>query len=263
MAEEDDAVLGCGFVLAEEHVEDAVVPVRFWGEELELRGVRWVGGGGEGGWDEVCVGSKLGAGFQGVGCLGDGSWRVCRSGLLPWDVGGCGREDVGATRSAGVDGLIVALLLLRSWRSVLSALLALAFALPSVLLDQLHGGVILGSILELLDRLGPLLLMLLKSGGLALDSKVVIRSQDGASDVNALGNQLARLRVFVERMRGALTARDHRQSQSIHTGQSSYIPPQGRGRWRRRGMQRRGRVSRGLWRGGSWREASQGGIGSR
>jgi hypothetical protein len=65
-------------------------------------------------------------------------------------------------------------------------LLALCRSVAAVLLDQLHGGVILGGILELLNGLCALLLVILEASAKALDAKVVVSGEGRASSVDAV-----------------------------------------------------------------------------
>lgn len=72
--------------------------------------------------------------------------------------------------------LLGGLLLPASWSAVGTA----------VFLDQLHGGVVLCRILELLDRLAALFLLRLELGLKAFDTEVVVARDDDARCIDAV-----------------------------------------------------------------------------
>lgn len=71
-------------------------------------------------------------------------------------------------------------------RSLICLVLGLGASISAaVFLNQLQSGVIFGCILELLDRLGSLLLVFGEAGGKALDAKVVVIGDEGSNQVDA------------------------------------------------------------------------------
>lgn len=190
LADEHDAVLGSRLVFTEEDVKDAVVPVRFGGR-IGRVGARWgIGRAGEEGrrrTRELGIGRKLGTGLQGIrgghGATGGGT-------LSALDISRRRRRHASAARdtlSRAAAWLVLAVHLI--FGVVFGAallLLALCRSFAAVLLDQLHSGVILGGILELLNSLCALLLVVLEASAKALDAKVVVSGEGRASSVDAV-----------------------------------------------------------------------------
>ena len=141
------------------------------------------------------VGRKLGRGVEGADALGQrrhGSAAGSkRSGgdVSARNVGCWGRRDVNAIRHRPRALLRLFGVLWFLGRLLLSA--ARSSIRPTVFLNELHGGVIFGRILELLNRLAALFLKGLELGFEAVDAEIVVARDDEASCVDAVQRQKA------------------------------------------------------------------------